>query len=143
MWAVGCVLPDGGGTSRVFAEWPQIPYILTYVDLSARMLPCLLSCQHFPVKVHQRESRHFCDDPVCPHPVQKLSIKIHQRGVQWKQAVVIYMMLYTSLLYDTTPIHCTPLPLHPPVMHTQQSVLVDLAFQSEGLNFGFPSGIIR
>ena len=45
--------------------------------------------------------------------------KIHQRGVQWKQGVVIYMLLYTSLLYNTTPIHCTPLPLHPPVVNTQ------------------------
>ena len=41
-------------------------------------------------------------------------LKIHQRGVQWKQGVVIYMLLYTSLLYNTTPIHaprshCTPL----------------------------------
>ena len=41
-------------------------------------------------------------------------LKIHQRGVQWKQGVVIYMMLSTSLLYNTTPIHCT----HPPVMNT-------------------------
>ena len=47
------------------------------------------------------------------------ALKIHQRGVQWKQGVVIYMMLCTSLLYNTTPIHCTPLPLHPPVMNTQ------------------------
>ena len=39
---------------------------------------------------------------------------IPQRGVQWKQEVEIYMISYTSLLYDTTPIHCTPLPLHPP-----------------------------
>ena len=45
-------------------------------------------------------------------------VKIHQRGVQWKQGVVMYMMLCTSLLYDTTPIHCTPLPLHPPLMNT-------------------------
>ena len=37
---------------------------------------------------------------------------IPQRGVQWKQGVVIYMMLHTSLSYNTTPIHCTPLPLH-------------------------------
>ena len=42
------------------------------------------------------------------------SIKIHQRGVQWKQGVVICMLLYTSLLYNTTPSaappsHCTPL----------------------------------
>ena len=35
--------------------------------------------------------------------------KIHQRGVQWKQGVVVYMLLDTSVLYDTTPIHCTPL----------------------------------
>ena len=45
--------------------------------------------------------------------------KIHQRGVQWKQGVVIYMMLYTSLFYNTTPIHCTPVPLYPPVINTQ------------------------
>ena len=47
-------------------------------------------------------------------------VKIHQRGVQWKQGVVIYMMLATSLLYSTTPIHCTPLPLHPPVVNTHK-----------------------
>ena len=41
------------------------------------------------------------------------AIKIHQRGVQWKQGVVIYMMLSTSLFYNTTPIHCTPLPTAP------------------------------
>ena len=46
-------------------------------------------------------------------PLCFFSLKIHQRGVQWKQGVGIYMMLYTSLLYNTTPIHCTPLPLHP------------------------------
>ena len=46
-------------------------------------------------------------------------LEIHQRGVQWKQGVVICMLLYTSLLYNTTPIHCTHLPLHPPVMNTQ------------------------
>ena len=49
--------------------------------------------------------------------------KIHQRGVQWKRGVVIYMMSYTSLLYDTTPIHCIPLPLHPPVMNTHECTL--------------------
>ena len=46
-------------------------------------------------------------------------LKIHQRRVQWKQGVVNYMMLYTSLVSDTAPIHRTPLPLHPPVMNTQ------------------------
>ena len=40
-------------------------------------------------------------------------------GAQLKQGVVIYKMFYTSLLYITTPIHCTPLPLHPPVTNTQ------------------------
>ena len=49
---------------------------------------------------------------------QSTAFKIHQRGVQWKQGVAIYMMIYTSLLCNTTPIHCTPLPLHPPVMNT-------------------------
>ena len=34
---------------------------------------------------------------------------IPQRGVQWKQGVVICMMSYTISLYDTTPIHCTPI----------------------------------
>ena len=43
---------------------------------------------------------------------------ILQRRVQWKQGVVICMVLYTILLDNTTPIHWTPLPLHPPVMNT-------------------------
>ena len=31
---------------------------------------------------------------------------------------MIYMTLCTSLLYNTTPIHCTPDPLHPPLQST-------------------------
>ena len=50
----------------------------------------------------------------------QMCVYIPQRGVQWKQGVVIHIMLYTSLWY-TTPIHCTPLRLHPPVMNTQQA----------------------
>ena len=46
------------------------------------------------------------------------AVTIHQRGVQWTQGVVIYMMLYTGFLYNSTPIHWTPLPLHPPVLNT-------------------------
>ena len=46
-----------------------------------------------------------------------------QRGVQWKQGVVICMVLYTMLLCNTTQIHCTPLPLHPPVINTQRNGL--------------------
>ena len=57
----------------------------------------------------------------------RTELYIPQRGVQWKQGVVIYRMLYTSLLYNTTPIHCTPLPLHPPVMNAQERCdVVDL-----------------
>ena len=41
-------------------------------------------------------------------------VKTHQRGVQWKQGVVIYVLIYTSVLYGTTPINCSRLPLHPP-----------------------------
>ena len=44
---------------------------------------------------------------------------ILQRGVQWKQGVVVYMMFLSVLLCNTTPIHCTPLRLHPPLMNTQ------------------------
>ena len=32
---------------------------------------------------------------------------------------MIYMTLYTSLLQNTTPIHCTPDPLHPPLQSIQ------------------------
>ena len=39
---------------------------------------------------------------------------ILQRGVQWKQGVVICMVLYTILLHNTTPIHCTPRSTAPP-----------------------------
>ena len=44
----------------------------------------------------------------------KCNFYILQRGVQWKQGVVVYMMLDTSSLYDTTTIHCTPPPTAPP-----------------------------
>ena len=48
-------------------------------------------------------------------------IYILQRGVQWKQGVVVYVLLYAVLLCNTTPIHCTPLPLHPPLQSIQGS----------------------
>ena len=47
-------------------------------------------------------------------PCGFLRSKSYQRGVQWKQGVVICMLLYTTLLDNSTPIHCAPLPLHPP-----------------------------
>ena len=51
--------------------------------------------------------------PFAP-PCETFKLYIPQRA-QWKQGVVIYMTLYTSLLYNTTPIHCTLDPLHPPL----------------------------
>ena len=45
--------------------------------------------------------------------------------MQWKQGVVVYIILQAVLLYNTTPIHCTPLPLHPPVMDTRRSEAKD------------------
>ena len=46
-------------------------------------------------------------------------IYIPQRGVQWKQGVVIYMMLYTSLLYILPPSTAPPSHCTPTVMNTQ------------------------
>ena len=63
---------------------------------------------------------------VCVYDVRIMSVMvllvlfyIPQRGVQWTQGVVIYLTLYTSLLCNTTPIHCTPDPLHPPLQSIQ------------------------
>ena len=49
-------------------------------------------------------------------------------GVQWKQGVVIYMMLHTSLLYQTTPSAAPPSHCTPPVMNTHSGQ--DIAHQS-------------
>ena len=46
-----------------------------------------------------------------------LTTQDSSKGVQWKQGVVVYIILTTGLLYHTIPIRCTPLPLHPPVMN--------------------------
>ena len=45
---------------------------------------------------------------------RSMSLTTHQRGVQWKQGVVMFTMLWAVLLYNATPIHCTPLRLQPP-----------------------------
>ena len=48
------------------------------------------------------------------------TLNIHQRGVQWKEGVVIYVMLYTSLFvyYYPHPLH--PPPTAPPAMNTRK-----------------------
>ena len=67
-----------------------------------------------------RDFWHMIRDPPFRTPRPEEASRFIKGGVQWKQGVVVYMMLYTSLLYDTTPIRCTPFPLHPPVMNTQR-----------------------
>ena len=54
--------------------------------------------------------------PFGDHPsnLERCRSRFSKGGVQWKQGVAMYMMLCPSLLYNTTPIHCTPLRLHPP-----------------------------
>ena len=37
-----------------------------------------------------------------------VTIKMHQRGVQWKQGVVVHIIVCVLLLHNATPIHCTP-----------------------------------
>ena len=70
-------LPGGVGTNGVFTEGPHISYMLTYFTSSAyicHMLQYFVSvCLHFPMIVDYRELRHFCDDPICPDHVWKLS----------------------------------------------------------------------
>ena len=84
-----------------------LPYAIDHVMSRSVMftLYCIMNCPG----VFQVAFRR-------PDPLQPKSFKIHQRGVQWKQGVEIYMTLCISLLCNTAPIHCTPLPLHPPVM---------------------------
>ena len=54
-------------------------------------------------------------------PLGHGKFKIHQRGVQWKHGVVVYIRLQAVLLCNTTPSHYTPLRLHPPLPNTQKS----------------------
>ena len=51
------------------------------------MLPHVAKCVFtfgliFPMKVDCGELRHFCEDPLCPHPVWKLSGKRPARALQ-------------------------------------------------------------
>ena len=57
----------------------------------------------------------WCVDVLCRLPAspQRGPVYIPQTGVQWKQGVVVHIVLCAVLLYNTTPIHRTPLRLHP------------------------------
>ena len=47
---------------------PQIPYIC-----ATDTIHVATDTMHFAMKVDFGNLRHFCDDPVCPDPVWKLS----------------------------------------------------------------------
>ena len=86
-------------------------YIHTYI-YTGRALAGVLSAANCS------EGRRLPNIWVLPLQVFCLLSRFIKGGVQRKQGVVIYMVLYIVLLYNTTPIHCTPLRLHPPLMNT-------------------------
>jgi len=51
--------------------------------------------------------------------VDSSDLKIQQRRVQWKEGVVMFSILHTLSLHNATPNHYTPIPLHPPLLNTQ------------------------
>ena len=75
-------------------------------------LPDVLAA--FPIALHYRRESGPATQGAASSPTQDSS-----KGVQWKQGVVVYIILCVVLLYGTTPIHCTPLPLHPPLQSIQ------------------------
>ena len=83
------------------------------------MLHFLAAERRRPSPSRTSPAREGAPSPPAPPGSRSRPLYILQRGVQWKQGVVVYMTLYTSLLYNTTPIHCTPDPLHPPLQSIQ------------------------
>ena len=126
-------------TELTLKYWPpQITTLLNYWPLltpESRGAPTVDSCLRVPIQGRESgvafrtwiwtlmpsiPSQH-CGRTWDARNVFVLSLYILQRGVQWKQGVVICMVLYASLLCNTTPIHCTPHPLHPPLQSIQYS----------------------
>ena len=104
-------------------------HIHTYIYIYIYILMCIyiyiyIKCFRFACSVSMfRRHCFFSQAPVLRVVSSTLTSKqlyTLQRGVQLKQGVVIYMVLYTSSLYNTTPIHCTPHPLHPPLQSIQK-----------------------
>ena len=61
------------GFSQKGHKSPMLPYFAS----SAHALPHFATsffCLRFAMQVDYGELRHFCDDPVCPDPVWKLSM---------------------------------------------------------------------
>ena len=98
------------------------PYPLpldTSLYLNIRYYPSILPLDTTPI--HYPLNTSLClDECICLDTPQREKVYILHREVQWKQGVVICMVFYTVLLYNTTPIHCTPIPLNHPVMNTQK-----------------------
>ena len=127
---------------------PQVPHILPCLAFSAHALPLFITlrqvlppafCLHFPTKIGYGELnstiskydsyeanvypvpvypvriplelRHPCDDPACPD--QDLS----KGGAVETGCSGSHYIIGCCITY-TTPIHCTPLRLHPPLMNT-------------------------
>ena len=72
-------------------------YIYVYIYIYIYIYICIVAAGHRagPGPLRQGEG------------ARSTVFKIQQRGVQWKQGVVMCMMLYISSLYNTTPVHCT------------------------------------
>ena len=117
----------------VFHEYPQetcCSFLQTSLHISGNLRGSLLehaiyeSCTPLtPLPSLTRVNRFWFPRLVkwgpFPYPLFYLPIKFYilQRGMQWKQVAVICMVLFAMLLYNTTPIHRTPIPLHSPVMN--------------------------
>ena len=79
------ILPQSASNARMWT------HVATFCNMSPYLAP------HFSRKVHYGELRHFCDDPVCPGPVWKLSIK---RPV-WTQTMETHNYIKTLTRKET------------------------------------------
>ena len=82
----------------------RLDYTILYYTIL--MLPHVLSyvatfCPHFPVVIHQGELRHFCDNPVCPDPVWKLSTDGVRASIYIYIYICTYIHTYIQYIYVT------------------------------------------
>ena len=70
------------------------PRFAASCSMCAHVATCCRMSPRSPVKVHQGESRHFCDDPVCPDPVRKRPIDSHSPKESHRHA--IYMPKWSN-----------------------------------------------
>ena len=106
---------------KLYGNFPMdlgIPPLIIKIMLESNPLKSIMLVWRLAVKWHTATSiqKVGADQKVTSSshwrvkPWLRPIVYIPQMGVQWKQGVVIHMMLYTSLWYNTTPpSHCTPL----------------------------------